>query len=120
MMRAADSMIQILGAGTVALRLPMAATVTGPALSVVTEDVPLAPVHIRQLASDTNGRRRFEILASAASLNALCESRNADDVSDMMASAIGIVQDDSLLRVTGVSSDQVAGVSYLYRIAVTE
>jgi hypothetical protein len=30
------------------------------------------------------------------------------------------VYDDALLRVTGVSSDRTAGVSYLYRIEVTE
>ena len=120
MARAADSMIHILGAGSVAIRLPMATTSTGPALSVVTEDVALAPVHVRQLASDANGRRRFEILVSANCLNSLCESRDADDVNDMLSSAVGVVYGDDLLRVTGVNSDQVAGVPYLYRIAVSE
>jgi hypothetical protein len=118
--RAADAMIQLLGAATVAIRLPMAATITGPALSTITEDLELAPVHIRQLANDSNGRRRFEVLVSAAPLNAMCESQGADDVDGMLTTALGIVYDDALLRVTGVSSDRTAGVSYLYRIEVTE
>src|SRR4051794_11691523 len=120
MIRAADAMIQLLGAATVAIRLPMAATITGPALSAITEDLELAPVHIRQLANDSNGRRRFELLVSAAPLNAMCESQGADDVDGMLAAAVGVVYDDALLRVTGVSSDRTAGVPYLYRVEVTE
>jgi hypothetical protein len=118
--RAADSMIQSLGAGSVAVRLSMAAAISGPALSQLTEDIALAPVHIRQLPKDSNGRRRYELLVSATALGALCESRSADDVNDMMTSAIGVVHDDQLLRVTDVSCDQVAGVPYLYRIVVVE
>src|SRR4051812_24287154 len=120
MTRAADAMIQLLGAATVAIRLPMAATIAGPALWALTEDIALAPVHLRQLANDSNGRRRFEVLVSAAPLNAMCESQGADDVDGMLSGAVGVVYDDALLRVTGVSSDRTAGVSYLYRIEVTE
>lgn len=120
MLRAADSMIQTLGAGSVAIRFPMAATIAGPALSVVTEDIALAPVHIRQIQKDGSGRRRYELLVSATSLEALCESRSAEDVNDMLASAIGVVYDDELLRVTDVSSDQAASVPYMYRIVVIE
>jgi hypothetical protein len=120
MTRAADAMIQLLGAAAVAIRLPIAATVAGPALSTITEDLTLAPVHIRQLANDSNGRRRFELLVSATALNALAESQGGDNVETMLAEAIGIVQNDALLRVTGVNSDQVAGLAYLYRITVTE
>jgi|SRR3954471_16255306 hypothetical protein len=120
MTRAADAMIQLLGAGAVAIRLPIAVTIAGPALSTISEDLALAPVHIRQLANDSNGRRRFEVLVSATALNAMCESQNADDVDGMLASAIGIVYGDTLFRVTGVNSDSTAGVPYLYRIDVVE
>src|SRR3954465_8502040 len=96
MTRAADAMIQLLGAAAVAIRLPMAATITGPALSALTEDLALAPVHIRQLANDSNGRRRFELLVSSAPLNAMCEAGGADDVDAMLAAAIGIIYGDSL------------------------
>jgi hypothetical protein len=120
MTRAADAMIQLLGAATVAIRVPMAATTTGPALSTITEDLELAPVHIRQLANDSNGRRRFELLVSATPLNAMAESQGADDVDAMLAAAVGVVYGDALLRVNGVASDQTAGVPYLYRIEVVE
>jgi len=120
MTRAADSMIQMLGSGSVAIRFPMAATLAGPTLSTINEDVALAPVHIRQLANSNNGRRRFELLVSATPLNAMCESQGADDVDEMLTAAIGVVYGDALLRVAGVSSDRTAGVSYLYRIEVTE
>src|SRR4051812_12076632 len=94
MTRAADSMIQTLGAGSVAIRFPMAATLAGPALSTINEDLALAPVHIRQLANDGNGRRRFELLVSATPLNALYESQGVDDVDAMLAAAIGVVYGD--------------------------
>jgi hypothetical protein len=120
MIRAADAMIQLLGAAAVAIRLPMAATITGPALATITEDLELAPVHIRQLANDNNGRRRFELLVSATPLNAMAESLGADDVQSMLAGAIGIISSDLLLRVASVTSDRTARVPYLYRIEVTE
>lgn len=118
--RAADAMIQLLGAAAVAIRFPTAATMTGPALSTIAEDLALAPVHIRQLATDGNGRRRFELLVSATPLNAICESQGADDVDTLLATAVGIVYGEELFRVTGVTSDRTAGVAYLYRIEVTE
>src|SRR6476646_4389593 len=105
MTRAAGAMIQLLGAGAVAVRFPMAATITGAALPALADDLLLAPVHIRQLANDSNGRRRFELLVSATPLNAMCEAHDADDVDAMLAAAIGIVYGDSLFRVAGVSSD---------------
>src|SRR4051812_16491561 len=120
MIRAADATIQLLGAAAVAIRLPMAATITGPALATITEDLELAPVHIRQLANDNNGRRRFELLVSATPLNAMAESQGADDVQSMLAGAIGIISSDLLLRVASVTSDRTARVPYLYRIEVTE
>ena len=120
MVRAADAMIQLLGAAAVAVRLPMATTLVGPALSTVSEDLALAPVHVRQVANDSNGRRRFELLASATSLNAMCDSQGVDDVDEMLTTAIGVIYGDSLLRVAAVSSDRTAGVPYLYRIEVTE
>jgi hypothetical protein len=120
MTRAAEAMIQLLGAAPVAIRFPMSATITGPALATITEDLALAPVHIRQLANDSNGRRRFELLVSATPLNAMAESQGADDVDAMLAAAVGVVYGDALLRVNGVASDQTAGVPYLYRIEVVE
>jgi hypothetical protein len=120
MTRAADAMIQLLGAAAVAIRLPVAATTAGPVLSTITEDLALVPVHIRQLASDSNGRRRFELLVSATPLNAICESQGADDVDTFLATSVGIVYGNELFRVTGVTSDRTAGVPYLYRIEVTE
>jgi hypothetical protein len=120
MTRAADAMIQLLGAAAVAIRFPIPATITGPALATITEDLALASVHIRQLANDSNGRRRFELLVSATPLNAMAESQGADDVDAMLAAAVGVVYGDALLRVNGVASDQTAGVPYLYRIEVVE
>jgi len=120
MTRAADAMIQLLGAVAVAIRFAMAASVAGPALSTITEDLALAPVHIRQLANDGNGRRRFELLVSATPLNAMCEAQGQDDVDGMLSLAIGVVYDDTLFRVISATSDQTAGVPYLYRIEVAE
>jgi len=120
MQRAADAMIQLLGAGAVAIRLPMETVVTGPALSALNEDLALAPVHIRQLANDSDGRRRLELLVPATPLNGICESQAADDVDTLLATAVGIVYGDELFRVSGVTSDRSAGVPYLYHIEVTQ
>ena len=117
LIRAADSMLLALGSETLTLRFPLAVTPPDPP---TTEDVVLAPAHLRQLAPNPDGRRRFEALLSASAVEELTSARGVEAANDLFDSAIAVVRDDRLLRIASVASDAVADVPYLYRLILIE
>src|SRR5206468_2942447 len=92
LIRAADAMLLALGSEPLTLRFPLAVTPPDPP---TTEDIQIAPTHLRQIAASNlngNGLRRFEVLVSASAVESLTLSRNAESADDLLDSAIAVVR----------------------------
>ena len=71
---------------------------------------------IRSLPSSGQGAERYEILLSAGALQKLAETQNAASVTNLLASAAGLVYNGKLLLIYDVTADAFAGSPYLYRL----
>ena len=117
LVRAADAMLFALGSEPLTLRFPLPVTPPDPP---TTEDIVIAPAHLRQVAVNPDGRRRFEALLSATAVDELTLSRSAESANDLFDSAVAVFREDRLLRIARVAFDSVADVPYLYRLTLIE
>jgi hypothetical protein len=120
--RAANAMLRTLGGGEIHLLLP-AHSLPGEtavelgAVDPGVEDVTLGPVIIRTLPTDNSGpRRRSEFLIPASAVDSEMTSHNANSVQSLLDSALGIVCEGQMYRIEGMTSEQFAGTTYLYRV----
>lgn len=124
--RAADAMLRVLGGAKVRLLMAAASMPDeGSAqLGMVdpgVEEVELSPVVVRNLPTGAAGpRRRLEFLVTAATVVLVLQDRNVASAQALFEGAIGIVYDNSLLRVEGVAAEYFAGSAYLYRVVAVE
>jgi hypothetical protein len=117
LVRAADALLRTLGGESLALRVPLALVATGPGLVNSVQDVECGPAIVRQ-TGNTPESRQYEVVLSGATVQRLVESLNTADADELFASALGIVRNGVLLRIASVSTDDIGGEAYLYRLAV--
>jgi hypothetical protein len=124
--RSADSMLRTLGCTSVALRLPGipegdATAIQLGAVPIATIDITLAPALVRSKPLAPNApRQQYEILISAVAVDAAVESQGLDSADALFNSALGIVVNDKLLRITAFAAELCAGVAVLYRLSAGE
>ena len=124
--RAADAMLRSLGGAEVTLLIPLMGMPDDPSaqLGLVdpgVEQVRLAPVVVRSLATASAGpRRRLEFLLPATAISEELSARNVVSAQAFFDSALGVVFDGELFHVEGVATEYFAGMAYLYRVAAVD
>ena len=120
--RAADAMLRTLGGAQVILLLAAAGL---PAEAVAelglvdpgVEQVPIAPVIVRELTTESSGpRRRIEIVAGRSTLAEQVSQRNVASAEVLFETALGVVHDGEIFHIEGFVVDRFAGIAYLYRV----
>lgn len=127
--RAADALLRAAGGRAVMLRVPAPAsaaadgvstTLSELGLSVPTfADVELGPAAFRRsqpVVDATTGTARWELLVSAAAVARAAGTHDVGACFAMFAAAEGIVVDGALLLIAGVSSSDMTGSPYVFRL----
>ncbi len=124
--RAAEAMLEALG-GTQATLLFPAAGLPGDAgsqLGMVDPGVvqaPIAPVIVRELATDNSGpRRRIELVMGRSALNEVMNQRNVVSGETLLQTALGVLWRGEVFHIEGFAIERFAGVEYLYRVMGVE
>lgn len=124
--RAADAMLQAMGAQQITL-LFAGAGVAGDAaweLGLVdpgVEQVVVGPVAVRRLPTSNAGpRQRLEILVGRGAIEDELSLRNVPSGQALLESVLGVVYGGEMFHVEGVVAEQFAGQDYLYRVVVIE
>lgn len=120
--RAAEAMLATLG-GTEVILLFAAAGMPGDRASELglvdpgVEQVRIAPVIVRELATESNGpRRRLELLAGRSTMAEQISQRNVGSAEVLFETALGVVYQGELFHIEGFYVERFAGVAYLYRV----
>ena len=120
--RAADAMLRTLGGAEVILLLAAAGLPAEPVaeLGLVdpgVEQVPIAPVIVRDLSTDNSGpRRRIELVAGRSALAQQVSQRNVASAEVLFETALGVVYQGDIFHIEGFVVERFAGVAYLYRV----
>ena len=120
--RAADSMLRALGGTEVILLFAAAGLPADRAAELGladpgVEQAEIAPVIVRELATENNGpRRRVELLVGRSAVVEQVSQRNAASAEALLESALGVVYEAELFHIEGFTVERLAGVAYLYRV----
>lgn len=121
--RAADAMLRTLG-GTEVIMLFAATGLPADAVAELglvdpgVEQALIAPVVVRELATETNGpRRHIEVLAGRSAMAEQVSQRNVASAEVLFETALGLVYRGEVFHIQGLVVERLAGVAYLYRVA---
>lgn len=122
--RFADALLRSLGGSPVTLRLSDPASgdtasqlgVEAPAAG----DMQVSPALSKPLSPEADGRRRMEVIISAASLRTIAKTFGVTDFVAWLLTTQGVVQHGSLMRIETVTVDQFHGQDCLYHLIATE
>jgi hypothetical protein len=120
--RAADAMLRTLGGTEVMLLLAASGLPADPVaeLGLVdpgVEQVMIAPVIVRELATDNSGpRRRIELVAGRSAMAEQVSQRNVASAEALFETALGVVYQGEMFHIEGLVVERFAGVAYLYRV----
>lgn len=126
LVRAADAMLRALGGSSVVLVFPLAVMPDDPSAQLGLVDpgvqqVPFAPVVVRNLTTTSNGpRRRLEFLISSSCVAAQLPVMNMPSADALFEYALGILFDNQMFRIESVTPEYFGGTAYLYRVAAVE
>lgn len=123
--RASDALLRLCGGRKVLLRMP-APAIAGDMteqLGIATpqfQDIALWPVVFRKARAlaTTKGPVRWELLISAAAVEAVVTSLAYASASVLFSNAAGVLVDDELLEIFSATEEQVFGSPYAYRLVV--
>lgn len=122
--RAAESLLRSTGGRAVYLRVPTpasAASVNEQIGLAVPEfqDAELSPVVFRKARPRASkDGARWELLVSAISVNGILGVTGVTDASELFATAFGVLVGDSLMEIEAVSSSDMEGSPYVYRVVL--
>ena len=120
--RAADAMLWSLGGAEVVLLFAAAGL---PADRVAelglvdpgVEQAVVAPVLVRELATENSGpRRRIELVAGRSAMAEQVSQRNVASAEVLFETALGVVYQGEMFHIEGFVVERFAGVAYLYRV----
>ena len=81
------------------------------------EQVPIAPVVVRELSTANSGpRRRIEVLAGRSAMEEPVSQRNVASAEVLFESALGVAYDGEVFHIEGFTAERFAGLTYLYRV----
>lgn len=120
--RAADAMLQTLGGAEVTFLFAAAGLPADQAgeLGLVdpgVEQAQIAPVIVRELATENSGpRRRIEMLVGRSATAEQVSQRNVASAEVLFETALGVVYGGEVFHIEGFGTERFAGVAYLYRV----
>lgn len=120
--RAAESLLRSTGGRSVYLRMPAPAeTASGDEeLGLATpkfQDLEMSPVIFRKARPQTQADgARWELMVSAISVGKAVGSTGVAGASVLFARAFGVLVEESLMQVESVSSSDMNGSPYVYRV----
>lgn len=120
--RAADAMLQTLGGTEITLLFAAAGLPADQAadLGLVdpgVEQARIAPVIVRELATENNGpRRRIEMLVGRSATAEQVSQRNVASAEVLFETALGVVYGGEVFHIEGFGTERFVGVAYLYRV----
>jgi hypothetical protein len=124
--RAADAMLRALGGSSVVLVFPLAVMPDDPSAQLGLVDpgvqqVPFAPVVVRNSTTTSNGpRRRLEFLISSSCVAAQLPIMNLASADALFEYALGILFDNQMFHIESVVPEYFGGTAYLYRVTAVE
>jgi hypothetical protein len=124
--RTADAMLRTLGGSSVVLVFPLAVMPDDPSAQLGLVDpgvqqVPFAPVVVRNLTTTNNGpRRRLEFLISSTCVAAQLPIMNMASADALFEYALGILFDNQMFHIESVVPEYFGGTAYLYRVTAVE
>jgi hypothetical protein len=122
--RAAEALLRSTGGRSVSLRIPApaAAGSVSEQLGLATpefQDVELSPVVFRKARPGAQkAGERWELMVSANAVDSVLGGTGATDASELFAGAAGVLVDDRLMEIELVSSSDMDGAPYVYRLVV--
>jgi hypothetical protein len=121
--RVADALLRCAGGRTVLLRLPTNAVRGSDAEQLGAgipsyEDIPLSPAVFRRLRPKlrNGGANQYELLISAASVDAQLGLMDLGSTDQLFAMAVGIFVDGELMLIVAAAEAEAFGCPYLYRL----
>lgn len=126
LVRAANAMLRSLGGTEVRLLLPLVGMPDDPSaqLGLVDpgiEQVPIAPVIVRNLPTPNNGpRRRVEFLLPASVIDEEVIEQNLASAHALFDNALGVSYDNEIFHIEGFSTEYFSGMAYLYRVTAVD
>jgi hypothetical protein len=120
--RAADAMLWSLGGAEVVLLfagagLPADRVAELGLVDPGVEQAAIAPVIVRELATENSGpRRRIELVAGRSALAEQVSQRNVASAEVLFETALGVVYQGDMFHIEGFVVERFAGVAYLYRV----
>lgn len=121
--RAAEVLLRSAGGRTVLLRVPAPAVPNDVTEQLgiaapVWQDLPLTPVVFRRARATVadGARAKWELLVSAAAVEAAVGSLAYGSASVLFAGAFGVLVDDELLEIESATAEQTFGQPYVYRL----
>ena len=122
--RAADTLLRAAGGRALQLRVPTPA-VAGDVTQQIGlaipgfEDLELAPAVFRKSRAHMEDGKaaEYEVLVSAVCVEALAGG-TGQSVDVLFAQAFGVVAGESVLAIEAVTSSEISGAAYLYRLLV--
>jgi len=85
------------------------------------DEVAIGPVIARGLPTDSNGpRRRVEFLLPASAVAPELPARGFASGEGLLGAALGVVYQNQIFHIEGFTSEEFAGIPYLYRISAVD
>jgi hypothetical protein len=126
LLRTADAMLRALGGSAVNLVFPLVGLPDDASAQLGLVDpgvqqVPFAPVVVRNLTTTANGpRRRLEFLISSTCVAAQLPVLNMASADALFEYALGILFDNQMFHIESVVPEYFGGTAYLYRVTAVE
>jgi hypothetical protein len=126
-LRVADALLRSLGGGSVTIRVPSGIIDASDAAQIGLSnptflDLPLAPSIFRKarVVMQEGEASKFEVLVSASAIEAQVNSLNLASADGLFQMALGMSVGTKFFLIEAVSSPEVFGQVYLYRILLRE
>jgi hypothetical protein len=125
--RIADSLLRSLGGRSVLLRLPLNAVPDSDQEQLglaapLFQDIEVAPVVYRKSRATMEAGRgaQYELLVSAKTVDDITGTLALNSAEILFATATAVVAGQMLLQIVAVSTSEVFGRAYLYRLELRE
>jgi hypothetical protein len=85
------------------------------------KEVPLSPVIVRNMQTESTGpRRRLEFLISASVIEAELSGQAMGSAQQLFNEALGILYGGEMFHIEGMATEDFSGIPYLYRVVAVE
>jgi hypothetical protein len=119
-------MLRSLGGAEVQMLFPLMGMPDDPSAQLGLVDpgvqqLPIAPVVVRNLPTPNHGpRRRVEFLLPASVIEDEVSAQNVASPQALFDSALGLMHDGEIFHIEGFTTEYFGGMAYLYRVVAVD